>query len=223
MYATISALSSTALFGSGFGDFIGLEAERPGRSRHRHRTSATPIFSRSAIAKRKVGLDLGFLNSRADLSFTYYNKRSTDVILPAPVNAASTGAQTGLVNGATITNKGVELVANLRPYHVAEHRLHDRRQLRAQPWPRRVAHRRRAIHPVQQRRIHRRDRLVDGRLRAGRDSRSGLGSLRLGQSITDRQRGNAGERRRGVRHEREEGRALPRRRMASRSSIRTSR
>ena len=47
---------------------------------------------------------------------TYYNKRSTDVILPVPVNAASTGAATALVNGATITNKGLELALNVHPY-----------------------------------------------------------------------------------------------------------
>ena len=38
------------------------------------------------------------------------------MILPVPVNAAATGAGTALVNGATITNKGVELSLNVRPY-----------------------------------------------------------------------------------------------------------
>jgi TonB dependent receptor len=56
------------------------------------------------------------LDNRTDFTITYYNKKSTDVILPAPVNAAATGASTGLVNGATVTNKGLELAANLRPY-----------------------------------------------------------------------------------------------------------
>ena len=43
-----------------------------------------------------------------------------DVILPAPVNAASTGATTGLVNGATVTNKGVELSGNIHPYQTKD-------------------------------------------------------------------------------------------------------
>ena len=64
VYATISALSSTALFGSGFGDFIGTDAERPGRARHRRQRSATRTSSPSATARREVGIDLGFCDQR---------------------------------------------------------------------------------------------------------------------------------------------------------------
>jgi hypothetical protein len=64
----------------------------------------------------ELGADFGFFNQTSDLSITYYNKRSSDVILPVPVNAAATGASTALVNGATITNKGLELALNLHPY-----------------------------------------------------------------------------------------------------------
>jgi hypothetical protein len=45
-----------------------------------------------------------------------YNKKSNDVILQVPVNAAQTGALTQLANGATIKNNGIELTLNTRPY-----------------------------------------------------------------------------------------------------------
>jgi TonB-linked SusC/RagA family outer membrane protein len=115
VYATISALSSTALFGSGFQDFIGPKQSGQGglvTGSNLGNSDLRPERNREA----EGGLDFGFWNNRSDLSFTYYNKRSSDVILSAPVNSAATGAQTALVNGATITNKGVELSANIRAY-----------------------------------------------------------------------------------------------------------
>jgi TonB-linked SusC/RagA family outer membrane protein len=115
VYSTISALSTTAVFGSGFGDFIGSKQSGQGgvvNGFNLGNLNLKPERDREA----EFGTDLGFFGQRSDLSFTYYNKRSSDVILPVPVNAASTGAGTALVNGATITNKGVELSLNVRPY-----------------------------------------------------------------------------------------------------------
>jgi len=115
VYATISALSSTALFGSGFQDFIGPTQSGFG-GLVTDLNVGNPDLRPERNKEGELGLDLGVFDSRADLSFTLYSKRSTDVILPAPVNAASTGAQTALVNGATVTNKGVEIAANVRAY-----------------------------------------------------------------------------------------------------------
>jgi TonB-linked SusC/RagA family outer membrane protein len=115
VYATISALSSTSLFGSGFQDFIGSTQSGVG-GLVTGGNVGNPDLKPERNREGEVGFDLGLLDSRGDFSFTYYNKRSSDVILSAPVNAASTGAQTGLVNGASISNKGVEISANARPY-----------------------------------------------------------------------------------------------------------
>lgn len=115
VYATISALSSTSTFGSGFGDAIGSTQSGQGglvTGTNLGNANLRPERNREAEA----GLDLGFWGGRSDFTFTYYNKRSTAVILPAPVNAASTGALTALENGATVTNKGAELTLNLHPY-----------------------------------------------------------------------------------------------------------
>lgn len=64
----------------------------------------------------EYGVDLGFFNQHADLSTTLYNKRSTDVIIPITTNAFSTGTTTLTTNAASISNKGLELSLNIRPY-----------------------------------------------------------------------------------------------------------
>jgi TonB-linked SusC/RagA family outer membrane protein len=115
VYSTIIALTTTSLFGSGFQDFIGSKQSGQGgvvTSFNLGNPRLRPERNREA----EIGADLGFFDQAAELNVTLYNKRSTDVILPVPVNAASTGAGTQLVNGATVTNKGAELSLNLRPY-----------------------------------------------------------------------------------------------------------
>ena len=60
------------------------------------------------------GFDLGLFGDLADLNFTLYRRRSSDVILATPV-AASTGFTQQFANGATIQNQGGELGINIRP------------------------------------------------------------------------------------------------------------
>ena len=115
VYSAITALSTGInAFGSGFGDFInatqngqpalitsfliGNSALRPERSR-----------------ENEYGADFGFLDQRADLGLTWYNKRSTDVIIAVPVSAAQTGATQQFANAASLSNKGVEISFNMRP------------------------------------------------------------------------------------------------------------
>ena len=62
----------------------------------------------------EAGVDLGLFKDMADVSFTWYNRLSTDVILQVPV-AASTGYQSQWANGAEIRNRGTELTVNVRP------------------------------------------------------------------------------------------------------------
>jgi TonB-linked SusC/RagA family outer membrane protein len=115
VYSAITALSTGVnAFGSGFGDFInatqggqgalitsfliGNNALRPERSR-----------------ENEFGADFGFFDQRADLGLTWYNKRSTDVIIAVPVSAAQTGATQQFANAASLTNKGAEITLNIRP------------------------------------------------------------------------------------------------------------
>jgi TonB-linked SusC/RagA family outer membrane protein len=117
VYGSITALSSQALFGpGGYGDAITTKIGGQGglvTGDTLGNTSLKPERSRES----EFGLDLGFLDQRADFSATVYNKRTNDVILAAlPVNAAQTGARVAVTNGAALTNKGVELSFNARPY-----------------------------------------------------------------------------------------------------------
>jgi TonB-linked SusC/RagA family outer membrane protein len=119
VYGAITALSSASVFGSpGFGDVIttkfgngglvngsllGNNALRPERTR-----------------ENEYGIDLGLFDQKVDFSATYYNKRANDVIVNAlPVNTSETGAFFTVANGASLTNKGVELALNARPLTLA--------------------------------------------------------------------------------------------------------
>ena len=115
VYATISALTSLTLFGSGYQDFINVSQSGFGGL-----VSGTALGNSDLRPERskelEAGVDLSFFRQRVDLGFTWYNKKSTDVILQVPVNASQTGALTALSNGATIKNNGIELTLNTRPY-----------------------------------------------------------------------------------------------------------
>lgn len=62
----------------------------------------------------EVGFNLGFLNDRINLDFTYYNMLGENQILKAPVPASS-GSSEIIFNTAKLRNKGVELIINASP------------------------------------------------------------------------------------------------------------
>jgi TonB-linked SusC/RagA family outer membrane protein len=62
----------------------------------------------------EAGVDLGLFKDYADLSFTWYQRKSSDVILQVPT-AASSGYQTQWANAASLRNSGTEWVLNIRP------------------------------------------------------------------------------------------------------------
>jgi hypothetical protein len=116
VYGSITALSSQSLAGDyGYGDAINTKFGPGGLV-----TGAT--LGNSALRPERsreteYGIDLGLLDQRADFSFTYYDKRTSDVILDVlPVNAAQTGASQTVQNGARLTNQGIEISFNARPY-----------------------------------------------------------------------------------------------------------
>ncbi|MFL5577615.1 MAG: SusC/RagA family TonB-linked outer membrane protein [Gemmatimonadaceae bacterium] len=115
-YSAVADVNSlTALFGSGFGDVLkstqsGIGGVAlPGTAGN---TSLRPERTR----ENEWGADFGFLDQRADLGITYYNKRSTDVIIAVPVSAAVGGYTTAFQNAAALQNKGLEVALNVRPY-----------------------------------------------------------------------------------------------------------
>ena len=62
----------------------------------------------------ETGFDLGLYRDRADVSFTFYNAITSDVILLTPL-ATSTGYFTQPQNSAEFRNRGYEVALNLRP------------------------------------------------------------------------------------------------------------
>ena len=62
----------------------------------------------------ETGFDLGLYRDKADISFTFYNAITQDVILLTPL-ATSTGYFTQPQNSAEFRNRGYEVTLNLRP------------------------------------------------------------------------------------------------------------
>ncbi|MFL5595416.1 MAG: SusC/RagA family TonB-linked outer membrane protein [Gemmatimonadaceae bacterium] len=115
VYGTVNAFQEQVLFGSGYGDLINTsQSSQPGVTTDviQGNSNLRPERSR----ENEYGLDFGFLDQRVDLSLTHYNKRSTDVILRQPTSAAATGYLRKFANAAVVTNKGEELVLNVRPF-----------------------------------------------------------------------------------------------------------
>jgi TonB-linked SusC/RagA family outer membrane protein len=114
-YAAVTALSSTNFFTlSGFGDALKSGINGQG-ALSTSLIVGNPNLKPERNKETEVGADLAFLNSKIDLSATGYNKKGSDIILSAPINASATGSNQQVLNAATITNKGLELTLNLHP------------------------------------------------------------------------------------------------------------
>ncbi|MDX1629117.1 MAG: TonB-dependent receptor, partial [Fulvivirga sp.] len=70
----------------------------------------TPEFT----TEWEVGADLRFLNNRIGLEFTYYDRSSTDQIVPIPIPNSS-GFGSKVVNIGEITNTGIEAALDVTP------------------------------------------------------------------------------------------------------------
>ncbi|MCK7558923.1 TonB-dependent receptor [Chitinophaga sedimenti] len=67
----------------------------------------------------EVGTELGFLNNRISLDFSYYQNRSKDQIIAVPI-AASSGYASKVINAGEVENKGVELTLRGTPIKTAD-------------------------------------------------------------------------------------------------------
>ena len=115
VYAALNALSTVVQFGSGYGDVLRTTIGGvPGVTSSLR--LGNPALRPELQREFEVGADLGFLDQKVDLSVVGYNKKSSDVILPITVNAAATGFTSAFQNTAALSNKGVEVSFNARPY-----------------------------------------------------------------------------------------------------------
>ena len=114
VYQTITALSLTSQFGSGFGDVVN-ESQSGLAGTITAGSAGNSNLKPERTRETELGADFGFLDQKVDLSVTHYSDRSTNVILQVPTNGAGTGFSAALSNGAEITNKGWEATLNARP------------------------------------------------------------------------------------------------------------
>jgi TonB-linked SusC/RagA family outer membrane protein len=63
----------------------------------------------------EVGADLGFINNRIQLDFTYYKTNTTDQIMAVPISG-TTAYSSKVINAGEIENKGIEAQLNLIPF-----------------------------------------------------------------------------------------------------------
>jgi TonB-linked SusC/RagA family outer membrane protein len=74
----------------------------------------TPEFS----SELELGTELRFLKNRVGIDFTYYNRATTDQIVPINVSTTS-GFTTAVVNIGKVTNKGIEIAFDATPVQLA--------------------------------------------------------------------------------------------------------
>src|SRR5699024_7566640 len=68
---------------------------------------ANPDLKWEKTRQYDIGLDLGFIHDRISITFDYYNKLTTDLLLNVPV-PATTGFQSLVQNYGSVSNKGIE-------------------------------------------------------------------------------------------------------------------
>lgn len=77
-------------------------------------TQGNPEISPERVKETEMGFDLGLFNGRSDLSVTYYNSRSSDVVFGASL-PPSTGYTAINLNAGELSNKGWEVTSSFRP------------------------------------------------------------------------------------------------------------
>jgi TonB-linked SusC/RagA family outer membrane protein len=74
-------------------------------------TAGNPGLKPERQREYEGGFDAGFLNDRAQVEFSYYDKKTTDLVLSIPLPPSS-GFQQQFQNIGSLSNKGVELAVN---------------------------------------------------------------------------------------------------------------
>ncbi len=71
-------------------------------------TLGNPDLKPEIVTSIETGLEARFFGGRLTLDFTYYNQKSTNLIVQRPI-AASTGFQSFLSNAGSMVNRGIEI------------------------------------------------------------------------------------------------------------------
>lgn len=73
-----------------------------------------PNIKPSLSSSYELGFDLRFLKNRVGLNFTYYNQKTKDQIVSAPITSAS-GFTSKLINAAEVDRNGIEITIDGTP------------------------------------------------------------------------------------------------------------
>ncbi|MEM6264087.1 MAG: SusC/RagA family TonB-linked outer membrane protein [Bacteroidota bacterium] len=104
---------TTPIFTDGFTDGISF----PFRGQNGFGISGVlgdPDLQPERVASLEFGADLRFLEGRLTLDVTYYNQRSTDILVNLPI-APSTGYSNIYTNAAEMENRGFEILLGVTP------------------------------------------------------------------------------------------------------------
>jgi TonB-linked SusC/RagA family outer membrane protein len=113
-YLTTNTFTSSALTGQ-ISQGTGFTPVQSGRGGLYNNVTKPALTLRPERTKEKEGgFDIGVFRDKVDFSATWYDSRTSDVILITPV-APSTGYQFEAKNAGIIDNSGVELSLNVRP------------------------------------------------------------------------------------------------------------
>jgi TonB-linked SusC/RagA family outer membrane protein len=77
-------------------------------------TLANPNLKPESVTSIELGAELGLLSNRLNLEFTYYDKTSSDIIVPVSVSG-STGYTSYQANAGEMRNKGIEVTLGGTP------------------------------------------------------------------------------------------------------------
>jgi len=82
-------------------------------------SSPNPLLKPYGVREDEIGIEAKTLNSRVNFDITYYDKLSTNQIVPIPLSNA-TGYSSTLVNLGKLKNSGVEFMLELVPVRKAD-------------------------------------------------------------------------------------------------------
>ncbi|RFS26996.1 TonB-dependent receptor [Chitinophaga silvatica] len=73
-----------------------------------------PDVKWETTTQSNIGLDAGFMNGALQLSVDYFNKQTSDILIQLPSSYTNGDAAPAYVNGAKMSNKGLEIAASFR-------------------------------------------------------------------------------------------------------------
>ncbi|WP_390450779.1 SusC/RagA family TonB-linked outer membrane protein [Chryseobacterium sp. Alg-005] len=76
--------------------------------------SNEPNIKPEVKTTKEIGLEMSFFKRRFGFDITYYDVKTTDLIIPLPVDP-STGYNFKRINAGEMTNKGIEAIVNINP------------------------------------------------------------------------------------------------------------